>query len=37
MQPEIPVLDEEHNNCGTPDCCGECDTATAGKGTDEDD
>lgn len=35
MEPEIPVLDEEHDNCGTPDCCGECDTAD--EGIDEDD
>ena len=28
LLPEIEV--EEHPNCGTPDCCGECDTASNG-------
>lgn len=23
----VPEMKEEHPNCGTPDCCGECDTA----------
>ena len=22
---------EEHNNCGTPECCGTCDTADKGE------
>lgn len=28
------LKNEEHNNCGTPECCGTCDTAdkTADKG-----
>lgn len=23
---------EEHDKCGTPECCGECDTADTGEG-----
>ena len=23
-----PLDDEEHPNCGTPDCCGQCETQT---------
>ena len=22
------IVDKKHTNCGTPDCCGQCDTAT---------
>lgn len=25
------VIDEEHTNCGTPECCGQCDTAVVEK------
>jgi hypothetical protein len=24
----VPDVKEQHPNCGTPDCCGECETAT---------
>lgn len=26
------LKNEEHNNCGTPECCGTCDTADKGDG-----
>jgi hypothetical protein len=25
---KLKVYKQEHNQCGTPSCCGECDTAT---------
>jgi len=27
----MPILAESHDHCGTPECCGECDTAEEGK------
>ncbi len=29
---DLTVEDKEHENCGTPECCGECDTADTGQG-----
>ena len=26
------TVEQEHDKCGTPECCGECDTADTGEG-----
>jgi|MDTC01.2.fsa_nt_gb hypothetical protein len=29
---DLTVEEKEHNHCGTPECCGECDTADVTDG-----